>query len=188
MNSIFGFRLILAAALFAFVAGCSPAEEPGPVDTRDTMPEAGTPVALWEATAGVDTPESVYLDEGSGYLFVSMIAGEPDAKDGNGRIAQLDRDGWKNNDLWNLLPSSANINNIKRDKIPSPETINKRKDSIIRYWELLNEKLPERFQREFQISLIGATNKANWQHAGIENLQRHCNYLIGVRGYEMWNP
>jgi sugar lactone lactonase YvrE len=64
------------------------------------MPEAGTPVALWEATAGVDTPESVYLDEGSGYLFVSMIAGEPDAKDGNGRIAQLDRDGTVLSEDW----------------------------------------------------------------------------------------
>ncbi len=94
---------------------------------------------------------------------------------------------WKNNDLWNLLPSSAMINNNKRDKIPSPEIIYQRKDSIIDYWELLNEKLPERFQREFQISLIGETLKTNWQHTGIENLQRHCNYLISDRGYEMWN-
>ena len=39
------------------------------------------------------TPESVYLDEGSGYLFVSQIDGEPGAKDGKGRISKLGLDG-----------------------------------------------------------------------------------------------
>jgi hypothetical protein len=38
---------------------------------------------------------------------------------------------WKNNDLWNLLPSKPSINNQKRDKIPSPRLIEKRKDLIL---------------------------------------------------------
>ena len=39
------------------------------------------------------TPESVYLDEGSGYLFVSQIDGQPNEKDGKGRISKLGLDG-----------------------------------------------------------------------------------------------
>ena len=39
------------------------------------------------------TPESVYLDEGSGYLYVSQIDGQPNQKDGKGRISKLGLDG-----------------------------------------------------------------------------------------------
>jgi sugar lactone lactonase YvrE len=39
------------------------------------------------------TPESVYLDEGSGYLYVSQIDGKPPEKDGKGRISKLGLDG-----------------------------------------------------------------------------------------------
>jgi sugar lactone lactonase YvrE len=39
------------------------------------------------------TPESVYLDEASGYLYVSQINGNPNEKDGNGRISKLGLDG-----------------------------------------------------------------------------------------------
>lgn len=91
----------------------------------------------------------------------------------------------KNNDLWNLLPASSKINNIKRDNIPTPEIIESRKDSIIRYWELLDSIHHERFQREIKLSLIGSLNK-KWQIAGIENLQKLCNYLITERGYQKW--
>jgi hypothetical protein len=46
---------------------------------------------------------------------------------------------WKNNDLWNLLPAQSSINNQKRDKIPSPDLIESRKDMIVHYWGLINE-------------------------------------------------
>jgi hypothetical protein len=39
------------------------------------------------------TPESAYLDEGSGWLFVSQIDGQPNQKDGKGRISKLGLDG-----------------------------------------------------------------------------------------------
>ena len=34
---------------------------------------------------------------------------------------------WKNNDLWNLLPASNQVNMDKKDRIPKPEFIEKRK-------------------------------------------------------------
>lgn len=49
---------------------------------------------------------------------------------------------WKNNDLWNLLPSQSTTNNQKRDKIPSPDLIERRKDLILYYWDLINQNQP----------------------------------------------
>jgi hypothetical protein len=44
----------------------------------------------WEVREGVRAPESVYLDEPSGFLFVSNVgAGGPTAKDGSGYISKL---------------------------------------------------------------------------------------------------
>ena len=46
------------------------------------------------------TPESAYLDEGSGYLFVSQIDGQPNEKDGKGRISKLGLDGPSSTADW----------------------------------------------------------------------------------------
>ena len=55
---------------------------------------------VWEAADGMETPESVYFDGDSGYIFVSQIAGDPAARDGNGRIVKLSRDGEVLADAW----------------------------------------------------------------------------------------
>lgn len=93
---------------------------------------------------------------------------------------------WKNNDLWNLFPSSALTNKQKRDKIPSNELIEKRKDLIFHYWNLLNEKQPERFKKEIQIALLGNNTFHGWQETALKHLQSSCNYLISNRGYAEW--
>jgi CRISPR/Cas system Type II protein with McrA/HNH and RuvC-like nuclease domain len=93
---------------------------------------------------------------------------------------------WKNNDLWNLLPSQPKTNNQKRDKIPSPELIEKQKDLILQYWELLNESLSQRFKKEIQVALLGNNTFAGWQQTGIKQLQSSCYYLISNRGFEEW--
>lgn len=93
---------------------------------------------------------------------------------------------WKNNDLWNLLPSETKTNNKKRDKIPSSDLIEKRKDLILHYWELLNDNQPQRFQKEIQISLLGNNSNSNWKEIAFIHLQNSCNYLINKRGYSEW--
>jgi len=93
---------------------------------------------------------------------------------------------WKNNDLWNLLPSSSQINNGKRDKIPSPVLIDQRKDTILNYWRLLNGHLTNRFSKEIQISLLGKKMNDNWESMAITQLQSKCDYLISERGFEEW--
>ena len=92
----------------------------------------------------------------------------------------------KNNDLWNLLPASAKTNNKKRDKIPSPNFIEKRKDSIIEYWEIINKTQTKRFEKEIQVALLGNHPFDNWHQQGIDQLKETCDYLISKRGYQSW--
>ncbi len=95
---------------------------------------------------------------------------------------------WKNNDLWNLLPSQKTINNMKRDKIPSPEVVRKRTDLILYYWDLVNQCQPERFKKEMQVALLGDHPFSTWQDIAIQQLQSNCTYLITSRGFDEWNP
>ena len=93
---------------------------------------------------------------------------------------------WKNNDLWNLLPSDSRINNQKRDKIPTPEIIDRQKELIIEYWGIIFESQAKRFQKEIQVALLGNHSFSSWKNTGISQLQNSCNYLIDKRGFEGW--
>ena len=93
---------------------------------------------------------------------------------------------WKNNDLWNLLPSEATTNNKKRDKIPTPDMIERQKDIILEYWEIIFENQSTRFQKEIQVSLLGNHTFEEWKNVGISQLQNSCHYLIENRGFEGW--
>src|SRR5581483_6414699 len=48
---------------------------------------------LWTVSEGMDSPESVYWDPRSGFVFVSQIVGQAADRDGNGRISKLTLDG-----------------------------------------------------------------------------------------------
>jgi hypothetical protein len=96
-------KLILTATMACASVSCGgsqPAEQPQPAQQTapaasvSPSPAAQPPAAKagWTVT-DMRTPESVYLDEGSGYLYVSQINGNPNEKDGNGRISKLGLDG-----------------------------------------------------------------------------------------------
>src|ERR1051325_8865695 len=56
--------------------------------------QAATPaMPKWSATEGMDSPESVYYEAQSGFVFSSQIGGDASARDGNGRIVKLTVDG-----------------------------------------------------------------------------------------------
>lgn len=93
---------------------------------------------------------------------------------------------WKNNDLWNLMPASASINNKKRDKIPSPKMIESQKNQILNYWEIIYTNQSDRFQKEIQIALLGNHHFSSWRSIGISQLKERCKYLIEKRGFEEW--
>jgi len=94
---------------------------------------------------------------------------------------------WKNNDLWNLLPAQATVNNQKRDKIPSAQLIEKQRSLIVHYWSLFNEAYTHRFQKEIQISLLGNNTSDSWETAAISQLQNSCDYLVSQRGFQEWS-
>jgi hypothetical protein len=73
---------VAAACCLGSLAGsCRAAEQPS------------FPIA-WEVTAGVQSPESVYFDAASGFVFVSNIGdGGPTGKDGDGYLSKLTLDG-----------------------------------------------------------------------------------------------
>ena len=83
-----------AVAWAALTLACGGTSTP---PAESTVPAAAPPAASvpagWKATDGIATPESVYVDAGSGFIFSSQIDGAPDARDGNGRIVQLARNG-----------------------------------------------------------------------------------------------
>ena len=96
---------------------------------------------------------------------------------------------YRNNDLWNLVPVNPKINNRKSNKIPSKELLLKRKDLIIHAWEVVSSNFENRFFYEMQIDLIGnqKINKDNWQLLAFANLIQRSEYLINIRGCEIWN-
>jgi hypothetical protein len=79
------------------LSNCSSAKEaPAQSSAPAAAPAAatgGTLRAGWTVTDGIETPESAYIDTSSGFIYVSQIAGAPDARDGNGRIVKLRGDG-----------------------------------------------------------------------------------------------
>ena len=93
---------------------------------------------------------------------------------------------WKNNDLWNLLPTKSTTNNNKRDKIPSPIMIEKQKDLILEYWTIIQNVQMQRFNKEIQVSLLGNLPSSSWKEIGINQLKQSCNYLIENRGFQEW--
>lgn len=89
--------LFLSVAVLIFLPGaCTPAPDVGETEAE----EPAVPAILWEAAGGMDTPESAYVDRDTGFVFVSQIAGEPDGRDGNGRIVQLGSDGAVLSESW----------------------------------------------------------------------------------------
>jgi hypothetical protein len=98
-------RFILVA-LVVLTAACNrvadtPQESAAAEAVTATAAEsAPAPTALWSVTESMETPESAYVDPASGFIYVSQIAGAPDARDGNGRIVKLNGDGTTVSATW----------------------------------------------------------------------------------------
>lgn len=96
---------------------------------------------------------------------------------------------WRNNDLWNLLPAKASVNNSKRDKIPSLELLHNRKDQIISYWQIIREEEQAGFEKEMNVNLITRQDfeQHNWENSAFNSLKEKSRYLIETRGFEAFN-
>ena len=94
---------------------------------------------------------------------------------------------WRNNDLWNLLPTHSRVNMHKRDMIPSDSLLEERRDLIISYWETLLEGFCYRFSREVKVSLMDGCDSSFSLDYVFNSLVDKCRHLIEVRGLPTWS-
>ncbi len=96
---------------------------------------------------------------------------------------------WRNNDLWNLLPSKKKVNGDKNDRIPDINLLNQSKDRIIDYWKYIYNQEPEIFTRELKVSLVNKEllDQKNWEIIAFDALKDKSRYLIETRGFEAFN-
>ena len=101
-------RFLAPLSILALAACSEPAETPSPeaVIDPETVPEAPQPATqtdlptleqVW-VTAGLSDPEGVATD--GDILFISNVAGEGNAKDGEGGISRLSLDGAVLDEKW----------------------------------------------------------------------------------------
>lgn len=101
MRTLARCAVALCTAMLTAACGRSePAAEPPAADAPDPAARAAPITAGWMVTDGIETPESVYVDAASGFIFASQIAGAPDGRDGNGRIVKLGGDGQVVSATW----------------------------------------------------------------------------------------
>jgi sugar lactone lactonase YvrE len=86
-------RLALAAALLAACGGKDAREGAGTPDTAAAAVDSGPAAAIALSVDSLEAPEAARFDPELGVYFVANINGTPLAKDGNGYISRLTRDG-----------------------------------------------------------------------------------------------
>ena len=92
----------------------------------------------------------------------------------------------KNNDLWNLLPTTMTTNQRKKAKVPTPEFLREKRRPIMNYWSLMREEYTNRFDTEIQISLTGFhKDNVNLEDA-FKAVTNWCDRLIS-KGFEEWS-
>ena len=64
---------------------------------------------------------------------------------------------WPNNDFWNLLPTSADVNLQKRDRLPARKTLSEAQERMVHWWDKawINTPHEEQFFMEASYALPG---------------------------------
>lgn len=91
---------------------------------------------------------------------------------------------WRNNDLWNLMPTHKTVNGQKSDKVPSTSLLIKRKDPIINNWKILENAHPNLFAFELN-RLLGSPD--DWENSLFDYLKRNSEYGVFLRGIQSWD-
>lgn len=77
---------------------------------------------------------------------------------------------WRNNDLWNLLPADRKVNGRKSDALPSAGLLRRRRDAILRCWEVGRTAMGPRFRREAD-ALVG---RPTWDPPALFDVVTEC--------------
>ena len=88
---------------------------------------------------------------------------------------------WHCNDLWNLLPASPEVNNRKRDRLPTLDLIQRSEERIVGCWRFLEVKFPTRFRNELQRFLAGETLPGQWERMTLTRFQEAVETTATLR-------
>ena len=96
---------------------------------------------------------------------------------------------WGNNDLWNLIPVKPEVNGDKSDKLPATELLYERRADVTTNWQVLQEALPNAFDKQAQ-TLLGRqlTGPINWKAELFDCLRPAIELTPIQRGVERWRP
>lgn len=96
---------------------------------------------------------------------------------------------WHNNDLWNLLPADAKVNNEKRDRLVDRETLFRSRETIIGCWQITRSAMPARFDLEVSRTLFGRNHaESQWEDPAFAALSEAVETVALQRGVERWKP
>lgn len=134
--------------------------------------------------------KSVQVDERDTYQIRKLLKGKKIECVWTGKkIESFDIDHmipwtiWRNNDLWNLLPTDPKVNNQKRDMLPNPSLIKAQYESIKRYWDIYEEAFPNLFRKQIQ---KGLGINGDFKYESIEALEHTLIRLKSTQGGSFW--
>ena len=95
---------------------------------------------------------------------------------------------WKNNDLWNLVPTHSDSNLKKKNRIPSEQLLERRRQLILEHWQLIESEFPRQFMSEIKLALVGYNKECeNLNENAFSSLLKIVDDLINSRKYPHWN-
>ena len=94
---------------------------------------------------------------------------------------------YRNNDLWNLVPTLKHVNSRKGDRIPSPKLLTRRRTLIHEHWEKMKSKYTAQFESEIKMSLIGYEQEIHSLNEIFTAILEKSKYLINFRRYKHWD-
>jgi len=95
---------------------------------------------------------------------------------------------WHCDDLWNLLPSDAQVNGSKSDRLPERGLMFERKDAIVFYWDQVRQRHARRFEHELAEFTGSRLPGANWENGAFQRLIEAVETTAIQRGTERWRP
>ena len=108
---------------------------------------------------------------------------------GSRPVDQIETIIFNNNDLWNLLPADARVNNAKRDRLVSRDTLAHSRDAIIASWRITRAAMPARLDLELNRTLFGRNHaEKQWEAPAFSALVEAVETVAIQRGVERWDP
>jgi len=93
---------------------------------------------------------------------------------------------WHTNAWWNLMPSSAQANLSKSDKLPSHEVLAQARPRLMQNWDLAMRRYESDFTFEVKRDFLGSGPLGDWQNHLFDALNDRIETMAELRGLARW--